>query len=391
MKPSVGDEIAKGLAPRLLAWYDENARDLPWRRVTDPYAILVSEFMLQQTQVQTVIPYFTAFMARFPDVRALAAASVDEVLALWQGLGYYRRARHLHQAAQAIVARHDGVVPRSYQEVRALPGVGEYTAAAVLSIAFDLPHPVLDGNVARVVARLLTIDDPVDQAPAKRRIRAFLERAMPARRCGDFNQALMELGATLCTPLSPRCGGCPVAQLCRARMEGRAAALPRKAGKERVRTEERTVAVVWRRDAVLVRRRPDEGLLGGLWEFPHRLGRGQDTVKALLAEEIGLGAAAGTLTVRPLGRVEHRFSHLLWLLEAVEVELGAASEAAAAGGEESAGPAMHGAGWAAEAGRAAGGATARWVPPAGVDALPLPRAMERVWSLARKRRAAPQA
>lgn len=379
MELSVREAVAKGLAPSLLAWYDENARDLPWRRLSDPYATLVSEFMLQQTQVQTVIPYFNAFMARFPDVEALAAASLDEVLALWQGLGYYRRARHLHQAAQAIVARHGGVVPQTYDEVRSLPGVGEYTAAAVLSIAFDLPHPVLDGNVARVAARLLSIDDPVDQAPAKRRIRTFLNQAMPARRCGDFNQALMELGATLCTPLSPRCDVCPVALFCRARAEGRASELPRKAGKERVRTEERTVAVVWRRGKVLLRRRPDHGLLAGLWEFPHRLGSGGDAVKALLVEEAGLGAASASVKPLPLGRVEHRFSHLLWRLDAFEVELGEEGLDSPAPGE---------AAWVAKTARAGtGGEGARWVPPAEVGALPLPRAMQRVWSMARQRRA----
>jgi len=203
--------------PKLLAWYQANARDLPWRRTRDPYAVLVSEFMCQQTTVVAVVPYFERWMAAFPTVAALAAADEQAVLGLWQGLGYYSRARNLHRAAQAVMERHDGEIPGTLEELRALPGIGDYTAGAVLAFAFDRPAAVVDANVARVLARLHDLREPVDGARGK----AFLNEAawalQPAAGAGEFNSALMELGALVCKPATPRCPGCPIRGACRTR------------------------------------------------------------------------------------------------------------------------------------------------------------------------------
>jgi A/G-specific adenine glycosylase len=253
----------------LLDWYDRHKRDLPWRRRgDDPYAQLLAEFMLQQTQVATVIPYYERFFSRFPTVRVLAEAPQDDVLALWSGLGYYSRARNLHTAARMIVERFGGQVPRTVDELLTLPGIGRYTAGAIASVAFDTRAPILDGNVTRVLMRLLAMDaDP--KAPATRdALWEVAEAVLPLERCGDFNQALMELGATVCTPKNPDCPGCPVRRICAARACGREGEIPPVARRVRVQAAEWVTAAVRAGEAWLFVQRPPTGLWASLWELP---------------------------------------------------------------------------------------------------------------------------
>ncbi len=261
----------------LLTWYGENKRDLPWRQPgpggrPEPYRVWVSEIMLQQTRVAAVIGYYRRFLARFPTVRALAQAEEDALMKCWQGLGYYSRARNLQKAAQVIVTEHAGAFPADYAAIRALPGIGDYTAGAIASIAFGLPRAAVDGNVLRVVSRL-TADRRDISAPAvKRDVAAALEAVMPTREPGTFNQALMELGATVCLPNgSPLCHLCPAKDLCRARLDGLTDVLPVKAPKRARRVEERRVYLLFDRGRVALRRREAKGLLAGLWEFPNAL------------------------------------------------------------------------------------------------------------------------
>ena len=281
--------VAMGLPQTLLRWFDRVQRDLPWRRTGDPYAIWLSEVMLQQTQVITVIPYFERFLARFPTVAALAAAPLPEVLSLWSGLGYYSRARNLHRAAQTIVAEHGGRLPSSVEALLQLPGFGRYTAGAVASIAFGVRAPLVDGNVARVFTRLFAIDAP---KPDKQ-LWQLADQLVPAKRPGDFNQALMELGATICTPTSPRCPTCPVRRSCRARAENRVDQLP----PPKVRTPRKrlrlAVAVCRKGPALLVMRREDGGLFGGLWELPSAA---PDSLRGLLGRSGSVGDRLGTVS-----------------------------------------------------------------------------------------------
>ncbi|WP_231493492.1 A/G-specific adenine glycosylase [Alicyclobacillus macrosporangiidus] len=255
--------------PHILSmWYERHHRHLPWRETQDPYRIWVSETMLQQTRVETVIPYYRAFLERFPDIRALAAASEEEVLKLWQGLGYYSRARNLRRAAKQVAERYGGRIPEQVELFRALPGVGPYTAGAVFSIAFNQPVPAVDGNVLRVWARLHNLHQPVDLPEVRRAIErqvgAWLQEAQPA----VLTQALMELGAVVCTPRSPRCAECPVREGCAAHRAGTAETLPKRAPKRPRRKV--TVLALWceTEAGVVVEQRPRDGLLGGLWQLP---------------------------------------------------------------------------------------------------------------------------
>src|SRR5437763_41828 len=258
-------------AAALLAWYDRHRRELPWRALpgetADPYRVWLSEIMLQQTTVVTVAPYFARFVARWPNVRALAAANLDEVLHEWQGLGYYARARNLHACGRVVVERHGGDFPDDPVALRALPGIGDYTAAAIAAIAFDHRSAAVDGNVERVVARLFAVAEPLPQA--KSRLRALATELVPERRAGDFAQALMDLGATLCTPRRPRCVLCPWRGDCAAAVAGIADCLPARLAKPE-RPLRYGVAFWLSRDdgAVLLRRRPEKGLLGGMIELP---------------------------------------------------------------------------------------------------------------------------
>jgi A/G-specific adenine glycosylase len=297
------------IARALLGWYDGARRDLPWRRDPSPYRTLVSEFMLQQTVVAAVAPFFERFCARFPDVRALAAAAEDEVIALWSGLGYYARARNLHAAARAVVAHHGGELPPDEEALRALPGVGPYTAAAVAAIAFGARTFALDANAARVMARLHAVADPASAPATRARLRALGEAQVPTARAGDFAQAVMELGAVICTPRAPRCASCPLARRCLAHREGRAEALPVKAPKRpRARVELACACVVRAGRVLLVRRA--EGLLAGTWSLPELIvdragGDGRERAARAAARRAGVAVAG--LEYR--GEVRHVFTH----------------------------------------------------------------------------------
>jgi A/G-specific adenine glycosylase len=255
-------------ATRLAAWYRRHRRDLPWRRTRDPYRIWISEVMLQQTQVATVIAYYERFVRRFPSLRALAAAREEEVLAAWSGLGYYRRARNLHAAAREIVARHSGILPADPQALRALPGIGSYTAGAVASIGFDRPEPALDGNAERVLTRLLALRGDVASARVRRRLEEVARALLSCGKPSEITQALMELGALLCSPASPRCARCPLRGACRARAAGIQEQLPQSKPSRPAVRRQSAVAIVRSGGAYLMVRRSEPGLMQGLWEFP---------------------------------------------------------------------------------------------------------------------------
>jgi A/G-specific adenine glycosylase len=266
------DDVAK----RLRAWFERERRDLPWRRTRDPYAIWISEVMLQQTQVRTVIPFWERWMRELPDVAALAAAGEARVLKLWEGLGYYRRARHLHAAARVIRDRHGGVFPADEASIQALPGIGRYTAGAIASIAFGRPAPILDGNVIRVLTRLRAIPENPASGPVRERLWAMSESLVQAAAatgepdaCSDFNQALMELGALVCTPRDPACDRCPLARGCAGRKSGDPRAFPATAARPRTSVRRFVVLVAQAGDRFCVRQRPATAVNGGLWEFPN--------------------------------------------------------------------------------------------------------------------------
>jgi A/G-specific adenine glycosylase len=253
---------------RLLAWYRRHARDLPWRRTRDPYAVWVSEIMLQQTQVATVESYFPRFLSAFPTVQALAAASEDDVLRLWEGLGYYRRARQMHAAARRIVSDFAGHFPREPDDVRALPGIGRYTAGAILSIAFDAREPIVEANTLRLLARLLAFrDNPLGSA-GQRLLWHFAAELLPQRESGAFNQALMELGSIVCTPRQPRCESCPVTDLCPTRLQGLQDVIPRPKARPQIEAVTEAAMVVERSGRVLLVRRGEGGRWAGMWDFP---------------------------------------------------------------------------------------------------------------------------
>jgi A/G-specific adenine glycosylase len=295
-------------AAALLAWYDRHRRNLPWRAppgiYPDPYRIWLSEIMLQQTTVATVGPYFDRFVARWPDISALAAASLDEVLQLWQGLGYYARARNLHACARTVVERHGGVFPEEAEALRALPGIGDYTAAAIAAIAFDRCSAAVDGNVERVVARLYVVREPLPAA--KPRVRALAAALVPDERAGDFAQALMDLGATICTPRRPRCVLCPWRSCCAAAASGLAEDLPVREAKPERPLRHGVAFWLTRADgAVLLRRRPENGLLAGMTEFPSTPWR---AAPWSFAEALGAAPASVEWSLLP-GTVHHGFTH----------------------------------------------------------------------------------
>ena len=313
----------EALRRALLVWFGRTRRDLPWRRTRDPYSIWLSEVMLQQTQVATAIPYYERFVARFPSVTALAQAPLDEVLAEWAGLGYYRRARFLHAGAQAVVREHGGVVPSDPARFGALPGVGRYTMGAVLSLGFGIPLPVLDGNVARVLSRWaalpLAVRRPADAKRLWAMAGALVPRARGARGthrdAGAWNEALMELGATVCTPRTPDCGACPVRRWCRAHALGRVDEFPPVAGRRRVESMRRAVVLIESRGRVLVARR-EGALLAGLWEPPGAdLPEGADA-RAPLRRALGALGVSGVRLTDSGERVKHTITH-----RRIEVEL----------------------------------------------------------------------
>jgi len=291
------------IAPRLFAWHAKSGRhDLPWQRDRSAYRVWVSEIMLQQTQVTTVIPYFENFMRRFPDVRALADAPADEVLHLWTGLGYYARARNLHRAAQIIRDAHGGQFPRALEAVMELPGIGRSTAGAILAISAGARHAILDGNVKRVLSRFYAVEGA--GSAALESLWKLADDNTPAENVATYTQAIMDLGATLCTRAKPRCDACPISVDCRARIEGRQAELPAAKRRSAVRRQKRAVMLVVRRASeVLLVQRPSSGIWGGLWclpEFDHR-----DAAEAYVQNTL----VSARLARAPLPDIEHRFTH----------------------------------------------------------------------------------
>ena len=299
----------RGIRRALLAWFRRSARDLPWRRTRNPYRIWLSEILLQQTRIDTALPYYRRFLKTFPSVRALAAADEDEVLKAWEGLGYYSRARNMHRAAGIIVGERSGRLPKTAQEWRELPGVGRYTAGAIASIAFGEPVPALDGNTKRVLARLFHVTDPIDLAATANTLWELAEALVPPGDPGGFNQALMELGARVCTPTGPRCGACPVRRYCEANRLGRQGAVPVRRARRPVPHHEIVAAAIRRNGRYLLGRRPSGGMLGGLWEFPGgKVGPGETHEQALereVEEELGIEVRVGD----HIASIDHGYSH----------------------------------------------------------------------------------
>jgi A/G-specific adenine glycosylase len=297
----------------LLLWYRENARTLPWRSQPTPYRVWVSEIMLQQTRVAAVLDYYRRFLEAAPTVADLAALPEDQLMKLWQGLGYYSRARNLQKAAKQIMERHGGKFPNNYEDIRALAGVGDYTAGAIASIAFGLPVPAVDGNVLRVTARVSGDEGDITAPATKKRVTKTLADLMPVDAPGEFNQALMELGALVCLPNgAPLCEKCPAAAFCRANLEGRTGELPVKAAKKPRRVEERQVFLLFFEDKVALRRRPEKGLLAGLWEYPNEISGEKKPLECW-----GLGPAA----LEKAGTGKHIFTHIEWRMTAFAAQL----------------------------------------------------------------------
>jgi A/G-specific adenine glycosylase len=301
----------------LLHWYDQAAANLPWRRTPDPYAIWLSEIMLQQTQVDTVIPYYERFLAAYPTVNDLAAAPLDAVLKIWEGLGYYSRARNLHRAAQMVTQENGGRFPQTAEELQRLPGIGRYTAGAIASIAFGAAAPVLDGNVIRVFARLLDLDADVTQTAVKNQLWQQAEQWLPDTRAGDYNQALMELGRTICTPRNPQCTVCPIQTDCRAYQRGTQAERPVKSKRAPTPHYDVAAGMIWNDTGqLLIAQRPLDGLLGGLWEFPGGKQEPDETLpeclRRELREELAIDVQVGDLFVT----VKHGFTHFKITLHA---------------------------------------------------------------------------
>lgn len=305
----------------LVQWYERNRRDLPWRRQRDPYKIWVSEIMLQQTRVEAVIPYYERFMEQFPTLEDLAAATEDRVLKAWEGLGYYSRARNLHQAVREVQTQYGGIVPDDPDEIGKLPGVGPYTRGAVLSIAFNREIPAVDGNVMRVISRMFCLYDDIGKQKTRMKIERFVQQMIPKGQASSFNQGLMELGATVCTPGNPRCLGCPVQAVCRAYAEGVQKELPVKEKKKPPREQNMVVAVLRVAGQVFINRRSAKGLLASLWQFPTYEVMGENEQKSLQTaffQQYGVNMQIGN----KFASVQHVFSHIKWNMSVYECFIG---------------------------------------------------------------------
>ena len=302
------DAKAKDVQFLLLRWYDAHKRDLPWRDCCEPYAVWVTEIMAQQTQIAALLPYYERFMRRFPTVFDLANAEEKDVLKAWEGLGYYTRARNLLVAAQTIVSDWGGNIPNTKKELLSLPGIGDYTAGAIMSIAHGLPEPAVDGNVLRVFARLTDYGEDILQPVAKTCAKQFVAAAMPADRPGCFTQALMELGALVCTPKSPTCAACPLAALCLANKHGRQSALPIRQAKAAKKIIPQTVLVIQTPSGQVLMRRRSEKLLHNLWTF--YMAEGHLSEAETRAQLAAIGYTASS--IQPMGAAKHVFTHLLW-------------------------------------------------------------------------------
>ena len=310
--------LSPAFLPPLLGWYERNKRDLPWRRDREPYHVWLSEIMLQQTRVEAVRGYYLRFLERLPDIAALASAPEDVLLKLWEGLGYYSRVRNLQKAAQQIVSDYGGAFPTDYDKIRALPGIGDYTAGAICSICFGLPTPAVDGNVLRVVSRLTADERPVTQPAVKKDYTAALAEIYPTGQCAETTQALMELGATICAPNgAPHCDLCPVAAFCQSREGERWRTIPVKEAKKPRPAEQKTVFLLTCGDRTAVRKRPATGLLAGLWELPNVDGFLEPQPALELLETWGLRP---TELKKQLEK-QHIFTHITWQLRCYYVEV----------------------------------------------------------------------
>ena len=312
------NENLKKLPAPLLAWYEENKRDLPWRQEVSPYRTWVSEIMLQQTRVAAVVPYFQRFMEAYPTVETLAAADTEELLHLWQGLGYYSRARNLQKAARVIMKDYGSVFPHTYEAVRALPGIGDYTAGAILSIAMGQDVPAVDGNVLRVVSRITGCKENVLDDKVRKKLRSWVAEVLPKGQAGVFNQAMMDLGAGVCLPNGePLCDACPAREFCEAKAESLQKQLPvRKKSKEK-RVEKHTVFVLCRGEEVAICKRPEKGLLAGLWEYPNVVGELSEQAAAKQLEKWNV---IPHLWVKKISAT-HIFTHIRWEMTGYIVEI----------------------------------------------------------------------
>lgn len=311
MKPTDIELLRK----QLIKWYRAHHRDLPWRRSKNAYRIWVSEVMLQQTQVNTVLSYYRHFLKTFPNIKKLAGADLQAILKTWEGLGYYARARNLHRAAQMVMRDHAGRIPNTWEAFHNLPGVGDYIAAAVLSMAFDQPHAVVDGNVKRVLARLYKIQAPVNQPGSQNRFKAAADKLLDSQQPGIFNQAMMELGALICKPRNPSCKDCPLNRICRAYKTDQVASFPKRQQSKASPQYHIAVGVVFKNDRVLITRRKAEGLLGGLWEFPGGKIRDGESARAACIREIKEEVNLNVSIDRHLAKVKHAYTHFKIVME----------------------------------------------------------------------------
>ncbi|MCI9111757.1 MAG: A/G-specific adenine glycosylase [Eubacterium sp.] len=302
------DSIYKQLPNVLLPWYKQNARQLPWRKNTDPYHVWLSEIMLQQTRVEAVWTYYLRFLEQLPDIRALAEVPENQLFKLWEGLGYYNRARNLQKAARIIETQYGGRFPNQYEDIRALPGIGPYTAGAIASICFNQPYAAVDGNVLRIITRITENNAPIDCMQTKNKIAEQLEKIYPKDDCGQFTQALMELGATVCTPKSPKCTECPANGFCLAYANGAVLQYPVKQPKKDKRLEERTVFLLQCGDSYALTKRTESGLLSGLWQLPNVLGKMDVDYALHTADSFGVQPVE---LYKQIHRV-HIFTHIKW-------------------------------------------------------------------------------
>ena len=314
----LGDPIFYEMREPLIRWYRENRRDLPWRRQPSPYHVWVSEIMLQQTRVEAVKPYYQRFLSALPGVRDLAEVPEDQLLKLWEGLGYYNRVRNMQKAARQVMADYGGEFPVTYEGIRSLAGIGSYTAGAIASFAYGLPKPAVDGNVLRVIMRLTGDDSDIMKQSTRKQVEEKLEPVIPADAASDFNQGLIELGALVCVPNGqPKCEACPLARMCRARMEGRIEELPVKTRAKERRIEERTVLVFRDGEKTAIGKRPDKGLLAGMYELPNYPGHMSRKEVAAYSKEIGLMP----VRIKNLPEAKHIFSHVEWHMTGYEVRV----------------------------------------------------------------------
>jgi len=299
----------------LIEWYNRHHRRLPWRETDNPYRIWISEVMLQQTQIQTVLPYYQKFLLHFPDVKRLADADLQMVLKVWEGLGYYARARNMHKAAKIILEQYAGEFPENRKLIEKLPGVGDYIAAALLSIAFDQPYAVVDGNVKRVLARLYEITAPINKSSSYRIFKEAAERLLDHHQPGIFNQAMMELGATICKPRNLECNRCPIRFLCHASQAGSINEFPKRIKTPKTPRHHIVVGVVYKNNHMLITRRKPEGLLGGLWEFPGGKVRKHENAERACVREIKEEVNLNVEVTRHVTQVKHAYTHFKILME----------------------------------------------------------------------------